>query len=233
MTPLAFPDAPSGVAAMRFEIERVDLASPEANGRQGGVQAGWPLWTASYEIGRSDPDSADLWHVFHDRLRGRQRVFLAHDTTRPFPKAAAMGFAGMVRAGGSIAFTGSALAWSQNIDGDGNARIAMTGLPANFKLSERDLIGFKWDAAGAPAGSYYRRAMVRVVAAANASAAGAITVMVEPPLDIRVVPANAIAHLDRPACLMRMIPDKTDLSPIGAGGGFSGGTIFAGQDLRA
>lgn len=231
MTPLAFPETESGVARVKFDIERVDFASPEASGRQGGVQAGWPLWAARYEIDRSDPVSGDLWHVFLDRLRGRQRLFFAPDPTRLFPKAYGNGFGGMVRAGGG-AFDGSALAWSQNIDADGNALLGLTGLPAGLVLNPRDIIGFKWDASGAAAGSYGRRTMARVVTAANASGGGGVTVTVEPPIDTRVVPIGAVAHLDRPCCIMRQIPDKTELGAIGSGGSMGGGTIVAIQDLR-
>ena len=231
MTPLQFPEPESGVARVRFEIERIDYASPEASGRQGGVQAGWPLWLARYEIDRSDPVSGDIWNTFVDRLRGRQRLFFATNPARLFPRAYPGGFTGMLRGSGGN-FDGNALAWSQNIDADGNAAFAMTGLPAGMVLSVGDLIGFKWDAAGAVAGSFGRRTMARVVTQAVASGAGAVTVMAEPPVDALVVPATAKAHLDRACCVMRIIPDKTDLGATGAGGALAGGTIIAAQDLR-
>lgn len=231
MTPLPFPETDSGVARVRFEIERVDYTSPEASGRQGGVQAGWPLWTARYELDRSDPLSGDSWSAFLDRLRGRQRLFFAINPARLFPRAYAAGFAGMSRAGGG-AFDGNALTWSQNIDADGNAVYALTGLPASMVLNVGDQIGFKWDATGAAAGSFGRRTMARVVAPAVANVSGAITVMAEPPVDPLVVPPSAKAHLDRACCVMRIIPDKTDLGTTGAGGAFAGGTIIAAQDLR-
>lgn len=232
MTPLPFPDVAAEAARVRLEIDRVDYAAPEASGRQGGVQAGWPLWLATFDIERSHPDSGDQWHTFLDRLRGRIRTFLVGDPTRNFPKAAPMGFAGMVRGGGG-AFDGSALAWSQAFDADGNALLGLTGLPAGFQLSQRDLIGFKWDAAGAPANSHHRRTLARVVVPATANGAGAVTVMVEPPIDTTVVPVGAIAHFDNPRCVMRQVPEKTGVGPIGAGGSMGGGTLVAVQDLRA
>ncbi|WP_288987646.1 hypothetical protein [uncultured Sphingopyxis sp.] len=36
------PELPAGIARVEFEPERVDYAAPEASGRQGGGQAGWP-----------------------------------------------------------------------------------------------------------------------------------------------------------------------------------------------
>jgi hypothetical protein len=231
MAPLPFPDLPAGVARVSLEPERVDYAAPEASGRQGGVQAGWPLWTATFELDQVDGDSADMWRAFVARLRGRQRLFLAIDPTRRFPRAAPRGFADMVRAGGG-AFDGRALGWAQNIDADGNAAIGLTGLPANFALAAGDFIGWKWDAAGSVAGSYDRRTMARVVVPAVASAGGGVTATVEPPIDTLVVPPGAVAHLDNPACLMRQLPDRSSIGAIGAGGALSGATLAAAQDLR-
>jgi hypothetical protein len=232
MAPLSIPDLPSGIARVQFEPERIDYAAPEASGRQGGVQAGWPLWLATYELDRVDRDSADMWRAFVARLRGRQRLFLGTDPTRAFPRATPRGFAGMNRAGGG-AFPGSALAWAQNIDADGNAVIALTGLPANLPLGAGDRIGWKWDAAGSPAATYDRRALARVVVGAVASGGGAITVTVEPPINTLVVPAGAVAHLDNPACLMRQIPDRSSIGSIGSGGALSAASLTAMQDLRA
>lgn len=232
MAPLSLPDLPSGIARVQFEPERIDFEAPEASGRQGGVQAGWPLWLATYELDRVDPDSADLWRGFVTRLRGRQRLFLGTDPTRRYPRATPRGFAGMNRAGGG-AFTGAALAWAQNIDADGNAAIALTGLPANLPLTIGDRIGWKWDAAGSPPGTYDRRALARVVVGGAASGAGAATVTVEPPVNMLVVPAGAIAHLDNAACLMRQVPDRSSIGSIGAGGSLSAASLTAMQDLRA
>lgn len=231
MAPLPLPTTPSGVARVRLAIARIDHAAPETSGRQGGVQVGWPLWQGTWEIDRVDRLSADLWEVFEARLRGRQRLFLAGDTSRPFPIAHAQGFAGMVRAGGG-AFDGSATSWAQNIDADGNAAIALTGLPAGFTLSVGDYIGWKWDAAGAPALSYHRRTLARVVLGAAASGAGAATVTIEPPLDPLVVPAGAKAHFDTPQACFRLEPDKSGLGPRGGGSGIAGGNFTATQDLR-
>lgn len=232
MNPLPFPETPSGIARILLDIERVDFAAPEASGRQGGVQAGWPLWTGILEIDRVDPDSADLFRAFLDRLRGRQRTFLVYNTARPYTKAKPGGFAGMTKAGGG-AFTGSATTWSQTVDADGNATFNLTGLPANFELNAGDMLGFKWDAAGATAGSYGRRTMARVCSAASASAGGVVSVMAEPPIDPLVVPAGAIAHFDMASFVARQIPEKTNLGPIGGGGAMGGGTITVIQDLRA
>lgn len=230
---LTQPDTRSGIARVRFEIQRVDYGAPEASGRQGGVQAGFPLWSARYEFERSDPDSADLWQAFFDRLRGRIRRFYAIDPTRRFPKAYRFGFTGLVRAGTSTAFTGPATSWSQSIDADGNALLTLNGLPAGLQLGVGDLVGFRWDQSGAGTGNMRRRTMARAVLPATANGSGVAVVTVEPPLNTALVPSLAIAHLDSPSCVMQLVPENSELGLIGAGGILSGGSVTAIQDLRA
>ncbi|MFN3990058.1 MAG: hypothetical protein ACK4IS_07350 [Erythrobacter sp.] len=228
---LTLPETPSGIARVRFEIERVDFAAPQAGGRQGGVQAGWPLWAARFELDRSDPESADLWRAFFARLRGRIRRFYCWDPTRTFPRAYRGGFGGMTRAVGG-AFDGSALGWSQTIITGGDARVALTGLPAGLAISVGDYIGWRWDAAGSAAGTFERRTMARAVLPTTAGAGGVAQVIVEPPLDPLVVPAGATAHLDNPRCVMQLVPEESELGPIGVGAALGGGAITAIQDLR-
>lgn len=230
---LAQPDTRSGIHRVQFQIERVDYGAPEASGRQGGVQAGWPLWSARYEIDRSDPDSADLWQAFFDRLRGRIRRFYAINPTRRFPKAYRFGFGGLVRAGTSTAFTGPATSWSQSITASGDAELTINGLPAGLVVNVGDMIGFRWDAAGEPAGNMMRRTIARAVLPATANSSGVAVVTAEPPVNTALVPSGAIAHLDNPAVVMQLIPEDSDLGPIGAGGILSGASITAIQDLRA
>lgn len=229
---LDLPDAPSGVARVSFEIERVDYAAPEASGRQGGVQAGWPLWFAVFEIDRSDPESGDMWRAFFARLRGRIRRFYAADILHPYPAAFPAGFAGLVRAGGG-AFDGSATSWDQAITADSDAQMTLTGLPANFPIGLGDYVGFKWDAAGSAPGTYDRRTMARCVLPAVASGLGTAVVTVEPPVNTLLVPPGAVAHLDQPRCVMQLIPERSSLGPIGAGRALGGGVVVAIQDLRA
>ena len=226
------PETPSGIARVRFDIERVDFGAPEASGRQGGVQAGWPLWSARYELDRSDPDSADLWQAFFDRMRGRMRRFYAIDPKRRMPKLYRFGFAGLLRAGTSTPFTGAATSWSQAVDSLGDARMTLNGLPAGFQISVGDMIGLRWDAAGFAAGNMMRRTIARAVLATNATGAGQAQVMIEPPLNTSLVPAGAIAHFDNPAAVMQLVPEDSELGPIGTGGVLAGGSISAIQDLR-
>ncbi|MDP2130002.1 MAG: hypothetical protein U0975_16405 [Erythrobacter sp.] len=229
---LTMPQTRVGMPRISFEPERVDFAAPEASGRQGGVQAGWPLWAARFEFDRNDPEGAAEIRAFFARLRGRIRRFYCWDPSRPFPLAYPNGFAGIVRAGTAIPFDGSATSWSQSIDADGEARITLNGLPAGLQISTGDYIGLKWDAAGAPAASFERRTMARAVLPTVATGAGQALVLVEPALNTSLVPAGAIAHLDKPACVMQLIPEDSGPGAITTGAWMSGGSINAIQDLR-
>ncbi|MEL7719911.1 hypothetical protein AAG598_07710 [Citromicrobium bathyomarinum] len=228
---LPLPETPSGIARVKLEIQRVDYGAPEASGRQGGVQAGFPVWGVRLELDRIDPVSADLWSAFIDRLRGRIRRFYCGDSARPRPVAHAYGMLSLARAGGG-AFDGAATGWSQTVDADGDATITLSGLPAGFVLTPRDLIGFKWDADGAAAGTFERRTVARCVTSAVADEGGEVSIIAEPPLDTELVPAGAIAHFDNPLCVMQQVPEETDLAPVGEAGTMSSGTIVGIQDLR-
>lgn len=227
--PIAMPS--SGIALQSFEPEWVTYESPAAGGRLDAIAAGTPLWTAVWQTGRMGEARSDAIRAFKARLRGSTRTFLARDLARPFPAAFPGGFAALTRAAGG-AFNGAATAWSQTIGSDGEATVRLYGLPASFPLSVGDYIGWKWDAAGSPAGSYDRRALVRVVTPATGNGSGVIDVLVEPPLDTLVVPVGAIAHLDNPCCVMRLINSESKLGPVDRRKAITNGTLTAVQDLR-
>lgn len=225
------PQTLSGIAQVSFEPERIDYGAPQASGKQGGVQAGWPLWATRFDIDKSDPASADILRAFFARMRGRIRRFYGYDTTRTRPLAHRFDLLTLTRAGGG-AFDGSATSWSQAIDSDDDATVTLNGLPAGLQLSIGDYIGFKWDAEGAEEGSYERRALTRVVVAATANASGVAAPVCEPPLNPDVVPEGAIAYLDNPTCVMQLVPEQSQLGPIVGPGVLSGATIIAVQDLQ-
>lgn len=229
---ITFPrDMPEkGAAGQEFEPQRVDFAAPEAGGRLGGVQAGFPLWIATWSLGRMGLDAADEWRAWYLTMRGSQKSFFGRDMGRPYPKRHPEGFARMVKADGTP-FLGSGSGWSQAIDAEGNAVLTLQGLPPGLILSLCDYAGFKWDAAGAPAGSYGRRALARVVEGGMADATGSVSVKVEPAVPA-LVPPTAVVHLDRPACVMKLLPD-TKIGAIDRSLAVRGGKIVALQDLRA
>lgn len=221
-----------GIATQVFEPEEVDASAPERSGRLGGVTLGFPLWRARWELSRNlTREASDEWRAFFARLRRSQRPFVAHDRDRLYPRAYPGGFARMTTPAGAP-FTGAATSWSQAVDGDGDARITLGGLPSGLLLGTGDYVGFRWDAAGSPAGSNDRRTLVRLVEPATADSAGAAAVLVEPVLPTLVVPAGAVAHLDRPGCIMRLAPGESGPAPLDRRQKIAGGTILALQDLR-
>lgn len=221
-----------GVENVSFEVERADALAPERGGNVGAVALGFPLWQASWQLtGDMLEDASDEWRAFADRLQGSTRVFFGYDHSRRLPKAHPGGFATMALVGGGV-FSGAASGWSQTIDADGEAALALTGLPSGLMLSRGDYVGFRWDAAGSASGTNDRRALVRVVESARANAAGAASVTVYPAVPTGVVPLGATAHLDAPGCMMRAVPGEARLGAVGLLKTIAGGTINAIQVLR-
>lgn len=217
---ITFPrDIPeTGASGQEFEILRVDYSAPEASGFQGGVQAGFPLWAATWSLGRMGQARSDLWRAWLLTMRGRQRRFYGRDLARPRPLAHINGLPG--------GWNGNASAWSQAIDGSGNALLGMTGVNSGLILSIGDYVGFRWTNSGAQ-----RRALVRVVEGASASGGGAITVAVEPPVPA-CVPSGATAYVERPSCIMQLVTEETQLGAVTRSLAIGGGKIVAVQDLR-
>ncbi|WP_370180223.1 hypothetical protein [Alteriqipengyuania sp.] len=220
-----------GVAKSRFELARFDASAPERSGRLGGISLGAPLWEAEFSLSRAaTAELEDEWSSFLGRLRGQAIPFLAWDRLRIYPRAHGSGFRTMTRPDGS-AFDGSATDWSQTIDANGEAQLTLTGLPAGLRLNPRDYCGFRWDAEGADAGTFERRHMVRVEVGGKADATGEITVTIEPAVP-ELVPEGAVAHLDRPSCVMRAKPGSIDFGISDESGDRIGGKFAALQDLR-
>lgn len=218
-------ELPRNIAAQQaFELQRVDYLSPEAGGRLGAIAAGNPLWTATWNIGKIGTAKSDEIRAWVARMRGPMRTFFGYDVARIYPKLYPKGFGGMSRAGGG-AFTGPALTWSQTIDAEGDAILELSGLPAGFSIEVGDYVGFRW-------GSALRRTLARAIERTDADGAGVASLRVEPPVPTLVVPPDAVAHLDNPFCVMRLVPDQYELGPIDRRLSITGGRITAVQDLR-
>jgi hypothetical protein len=217
-------------AQVEFDIQRVDFAAPEASGRMGGVQSGFPLFYGIYTIDTVGQAESDEIRAFKDRMRGSGRLFLGRDLLRPYPKAHSGGFAGMTRAGGG-AFDGSATDWSQVITADGDNQVTLEGLPAGLDLGLCDYVGFRWVATDPEVAGLTWHACVRVNVRGVADVDGTVTVTCEPSVPL-AVPAGATAYLNRPACVMRLIPDQTKLQAVGKRLAIGGGQIAGIQDIR-
>lgn len=214
---------------MQFELQRIDYSSPETSGRMGGVQAGWPKWSMRLSLTAMRFADADRLRAWARRLRGQQRRFLGGDSWRPYPRAHAGGFRNMLRAGGG-AFDGSATDWSQAIDPHGDAQLTLEGLASGLILGPGDYVGFKWASGDAVPGTFDRYAMVCANSDARADAAGALIVEVDPPVPT-IVPPHAVAYLNEPVCLMKLM-DGTQMPANERGWAESGGVIAAIQVLE-
>jgi len=220
LTASIMPDV--AVVSAVLNIQRLDYMTAATDGRAFGVTSGAPLWILKATIRDGDADETDTWFAFLDSLRGLQRPFLAHDLTRPYPRAYPDGFAGMMRAGGG-AFEGAATTWSVNADRD---QLTLSGQPAALQLNNRDAVMLRWVTGGEP-----RRSLHRVVAPAVASASGVITVAVEPPVPT-LVPGSAVADLAKPQAVFRQVIAESGMGELDALHS-AGGTLSAVQDLRA
>jgi hypothetical protein len=218
------------VSRQQFELLRVDYSAPEASGRIGGVQAGFPLWMGAWQLAEMRPEKSDEWRAFMSSIRGSNRRFLGRDQKRTYPKAYASGFTGMTRAGGG-AFDGSATSWSENITADDDSEVTLTGLPAGFVMSQGDYIGFHWVATEESVAGLTWHALVRVVEAATGDGTGEVTVVCEPPVP-SAVPLTATAYLNEPKCVMVLVPDQSKLEAIDRREAIRGGTLVAIQDIR-
>lgn len=215
--PLVMP--PGGYASgHQFELERFDFAAPEDSGRIGGITGSPPKWMGVWPLSKAmSLDLSDEWRAWASILRGQQNLFLGVDVARRFPRSYPDGFGGTTRAGGS-AFDGSATSWSQTTGANGNALLTLNGLIAGMAVKRGDYVGFRWS-------SGQRRALVRAMENGSASGGGALTLTVEPAVDLRVVPNGATAHFDNPACLMKLVADKTSVGGMDRMGRAQGGTV--------
>lgn len=201
--PRPMPEA--GAAREVFELRRRDFLSPETGGRVGSIAVGPPVWTAEWSLGQGGPRRADEWVAFVDSLDGSSRLFVGRDLSRPYPLAYQdTQLGGLTRAAGG-AFNGAASAWSIDTDAAGAPILVLAGLPANFKLSRRDYVGFRWTTEGVE-----RRALVRLVDDYTGTGEGYGLLPIRPAVP-SVVPPTAVAHFDLPGCLMRLIPERTTI----------------------
>lgn len=225
-SPVAMPTM--YVAQQQFELQRVDYAAPEANGRVGGVQAGFPLWSAVWTLGRMPEDNSDEWRAWISNLRGATRRFIGFDLSRLYPKQYPDGF------GAFGAFTGTAADWSETINADGDSELTLNlgAAAAGLVLSQGDCIDFRYDATEEAIAGLPWRALVRVVEGGTANGSGDVTVIVEPPVP-SAVPDTAVAHLDQPGCTMALVTDQSNVGAIDRLYSINGGQITGIQDIRS
>lgn len=215
------------VASQQFEVQRIDYGAPEASGRIGGVQAGFPLWSGVWTLGRMPQDNSDEWTSWLAGLRGATRRFIGYDLARLYPKLYPDGF------GAFGAFTGAAASWSETINSDGDSLLTLHlgAAAAGLVLSQRDYVDFRYTATESSVAGLAWRALVRVTQGATADGSGDVTVTVDPPVP-SAVPGTAVAHLDQPGCIMALVASQTSLGAVDRLYSITGGQIAGVQDIR-
>jgi hypothetical protein len=216
------------VAQQSFEPQRVNFTAATADGRAGGVQAGFPLWSAVYTLGRMPEENSDEWRAFISDQRGGIRRFIGRDLARQYPREYPDGF------GAFGAFTGAASSWSQTVNSDDDARLTLHlgSAAAGLILSQGDYVDFRYNATETAISGIAWRGLTRVTLGATADGSGDITVTVDPPVP-DAVPSDAIAHLDNPGCIMTIVADQTSFEPVDRLYSVRGGQIVGIQDIRS
>jgi hypothetical protein len=216
------------VAQQAFELQRVNYTAATADGRVGGVQAGFPLWGAIYTLGRMPEENSDEWRGFISDQRGGIRRFIGRDLARQYPKLYPDGF------GAFGAFTGTVSTWSQTINSDDDARLTLHlgAAAAGLILSRGDGVDFRYAATEDAIAGLAWRAFARVTLGGTADGSGDVTVTVEPPVP-DAVPSDAVAHLDQPGCTMTIVADQTNFEPVDRLYSVRGGQVVGVQDLRS
>lgn len=222
--PVAMPTMYVGLQS--FELLRVDYGAPEASGRVGGVQAGFPLWQANWSFSRMPLAYSDQWRAWLSNMRGATRRFIGQDIARSLPRE--------YRESGVMpsSFDGECSDWSETINADGDSELTLEGLPTGLILSQGDYIDFRYLATEEAIEDLPWRALVRVVEGGTADGSGDVTVTVEPPIP-SAVPDSATAHIKDTGCIMALILDQTSLEPVDRLYALLGGTVTAVQDIRA
>jgi hypothetical protein len=216
------------VSLQSFEPERVNYLASTADARVGGVQAGFPRWSAVWQLGRMPEDNSDEWRAFISDQRGGIRRFIGRDLARQYPKLYPDGFDDFGT------FTGTVASWSQTINSDDDAELTL-GLGADaagLVLSKGDYIDFRYSATETAISGLAWRGLTRVTSGATADGSGDVTVIVDPPVP-DAVPSDAVAHLDEPGVTMTIVADQTSFEPIDRLYSVRGGQIVGVQDIRS
>jgi hypothetical protein len=218
--PRAMPvNAPS---QQSFEPAAQYYGAPENGGTVGGVQAGFTRWKAQWTLGALSQAGSDEWRAFIASLNTK-RLFLGRDYDRPYPNGYLKGFTGLNKAGGG-AFDGTVTSWSQSVSG-GVPTLSLTNLPVGLVIANGDYVDFRWTTSGVA-----RRSLVRSVdVAQTADSSGDLSFVCEPAVP-SITPGGAVAHLDMPACLMRLDDGQQPLGALGRRR-VAGGTVSATQVL--
>lgn len=208
--PRAFPLL--GFSSVRFDLELQEVHNPEQSGRLVSVERGPPRWFGEYAIETGDRRTTGIWTAWLRSLKF-SRQFLGRDPYRPLPLAYKSGLPG--------GWNGHATSWTVNLARD-EVELNAGASRAGFQYLTGDYLGFSWDTGG-------KLTLHEILADVAANGSGVAMVPIEPALPTWVDPA-AIATVNGPACLMKIVPGSVQSPKDGVSGRIS---FQARQDLVA
>jgi hypothetical protein len=167
-----------------FKIIPVTTSNVLWSGASLGTEVSPAYWKASLESVILTIEEHGEWDAFFDACRGDTQYFLMYDPARKMPRKYRT-FNGLVKAGTSTPFTGTAIDVSAITD---PRDVTMLGFPASFQLRKGDNIGFVQNG---------RYSLHRLTVDATASLIGLMRVGFEPPLNTSLFTTSATAEIVR------------------------------------
>lgn len=194
VTPVAMPVFTSAGAVFK-PVEPQQVARSE--GREtASIGAYARHWVAAYTI--VPVSNAEAWRLA--RFLSSREPFVAVHPLKCRPLAYPGGPLSGVRAVDSSAFDGTAVL----ADLTNRAAPVITGLPADFRFTEGDLIEFRMSATV--------RSLHQVKADTVGAASGIVTLPLDYPVPLEVTTA-AVVHLEKPGCVMKIMSDTHTFTP--------------------
>ncbi|MGQ3674248.1 hypothetical protein ACT6QH_01925 [Xanthobacter sp. TB0139] len=200
---------PEGVRYLRSQmtLQRALSVNTLASGAVQAAETGAALWRFQVQTEPLRWSGRRALNAWYGALAGTRQI-LAYDWVGSYPQAYGAGVLDLTRAGGGSFGNGLAVLGAVTA-----TTIELTSLSAGYEARAGDRLSFAW--AGV-------RAYHEIVETVQASAAGAVTVTVEP--EVRLLPApeaGAEVALVRPACVMMIVPDTWQCEEGGALGSAS------------
>ncbi len=175
------------IETVEWDIQRNDELSGDGNGDLWQAELADPFWRATVTLGRGLHAELKRIAARIRALEGAKQSFLLVDPLSPFPAADPKG---TIVAGANV-----------TIRATGNRYLAqVTGLPANYVLTEGDKVQIVYGTQEAP-----RYAFVEVSQDVIGTAGGIADIRVFPRLPMSLV-IGAPVTLARPACAMIIQP---------------------------
>ncbi len=195
---ITFPRTlPTGIRGADFDLKYYTESS---GGGAPVIESRPAVWMAKYETRPLNALQLRTWRAWWNSLRGGVNLFYAYDPKFPYPYNYPSGFTGLVRAGGSTPFDGTAATSSPAA-----TTLTVTTLPNAFVLTAGDYIGLQ-------KGNY--RSLHRILESATANSSGVVALTVEPPIETVYFNGSVTVNFDRPVVKMRIDP-KSWTNPTG------------------